>query len=211
MLQRKAAKEIRARLEQWLPIDQFERELHSVEEVFGEFAPLRSLGSAPLGFWRDGKICASYAKFRDATMCRLCPEERPDFEIVLRGITYRYEATEVDRPSRRRGLEFDRIIKLKAAGESTVTQDPEEHWLTPELARSAIGDACRRKLLKDYEADCGLVIYLNWSDYGFHHQQIVDVFQDATSAASTKFASIDILWSGELHQIWDLGRKKAHA
>ncbi|WP_374391560.1 hypothetical protein [Sphingopyxis sp.] len=144
-------------------------------------------------------------------MCRLHPEERPDFEIALDEITYRYEATEVDRPGRLRGLEFDQIVQLAAADKSTVMPDPEENWLTPERATSALDEACRKKVSKGYSADCGLVIYLNWSDYGFHHDQIVGTFGNATAAASTTFASVDILWAGELFEVWSLGRMKAHA
>src|SRR5207249_4187366 len=98
-----------------------------------------------------------------AKQVRLCPGERPDFELMFDEETWQYEVTEADMPGRRRGDESTTPV---------VEFDPVEDWrkrfeAIPVSLKSVVG----KKLEKNYNPDISLVVYVNLGSYGAYRNE----------------------------------------
>jgi hypothetical protein len=65
---------------------------------------------------------------------------------------------------------------------------------------------CRAKARKHYGGCAGLLVYLNWSDYGARQHEIEEALVDATSRARLAFSSIWVLWKARSYQTWRDGQ-----
>lgn len=201
--------DVQSRLSDWTSVDDFSKTRREIDDKLGGLAALRSNGSAKLGFWRDAWVAETYAKLTNASAVRLVTSQRPDFELQYRDDIKAFEATEIDRPGRRRGDEFEASLLAKAAGLCDIADDPPENWLTPKTAEAALKAASQSKANKPYPAECGLVIYLNWSFYAFDNfeaRAIECVMSSATSVAASAFCTVDILWQSRLYRVWNNGK-----
>jgi hypothetical protein len=192
----------RRRLSGWVDPAEFARLVDACHESCDGNALIQH----GLGFWRDGWIAAQHALHLEANGVRLLhPEPHPDYALLVGDAMLEFEATEGMRPGRRRGDEFREHASLLAQGLSASRPDPSEEWLTPKLAETILKERSKAKALKPYAGRCGLVIYLNESDYGFSRTPIMERFVGSTSAAGQVFQSVDILWGSRLHHIWRAG------
>lgn len=191
------------RLANWDDPISFGRQVTDCHAALGKFSAMIHHGT---GFWRDAWIAARFASFVNADEVRLLhPEPFPDFAVKVDGVELWFEATEAMRPERRRGDEFREDLATLDRGEVPIRQDPDENWLTAELAFAILKARSDQKSIKTYAPQCGLVIYLNESDYGTNEQEIKNSFAPATQAAGVVFQSVDVLWKEDFHRVWTAG------
>lgn len=160
-------------------------------------------------FVRDGFLAAAFARARGLDRVRLSPDQWPDFIVTENGLDFAYEAREADRPGRRRDAEFREIALREARGLPTVTADPSEDWLTPELASAWLTTAAAAKAGKSYPVTAGLAIYLNATDYGSRTDEILGVMSPATAVAKDAFVSVWVMWRGRALQCWADGLERS--
>ncbi len=156
-------------------------------------------------FVRDATIAAVFARARGLEIVRLHPDRWPDFILSNGGQDQLFEATEADYPGRRRDAEYRQAAELDPAGRSACRPDPIEDWLTAEAAAEMLERAARTKVKKHYSLGASLVIYLNASEYGIRHQEIVDTMTDSTAVAKDAFVSVWVLWKGQAFETWNSG------
>lgn len=153
-------------------------------------------------FVRDARIAARFARARNIEKVRLVADSWPDFIVSLDDREEAFEAVEADVPGRKRDEEYRKLQKLENRGESTATYHPEEEWLTPSEAADLLAQAASKKVAKGYQPGSGLVIYLNPTEYGIHHDEIVGIMSESTAAAKDSFESVWVLWKGKAYQAW---------
>lgn len=191
------------RLSSWSDPASFAQLVSECDAAMGRFAAMTQHGTQ---FWRDAWIAAAFSKFVAAERVRLLhPQPFPDFELVLGGECCLFEATEALQPGRRRGDEFREDLEKEEKGEPTARPHPSEDWLTPKRTFDLLEKAAKRKSEKPYATACGLVIYLNDSDYGSDTEGVVGTFQSATKCAGRRFQSVHILWDSRCFLVWNNG------
>ncbi len=187
-------------LSKWSDVPTFRSNLDACSDALGDFAVMIEQGT---GFWRDAWIAERYAVLSGADEVRLLhPLPFPDFAVRKAGVTRNFEATEAMRPGRRRGDEYRDGLERRCQGKSIARLHPESDWLTPQSAFEILKLRSENKAAKPYAKNCGLVIYLNESDYDTQSNKIASVFSEATEAAGRKFESVTVLWSNQLYQVW---------
>lgn len=165
-------------------------------EELGSLAVFTQHGT---NFWRDAWVASKAAHYLNATEVRLLdPLPFPDFALYFENDERAFEATEILRWDRRRGDE----LKAMAERGETIISHPEDQWLTPESAMKFLSRASEKKARKPYAQDCGLVIYLNETDYDLDRQEILSTFVKSTKAAGEVFESVDILFSDKMWRTW---------
>ena len=162
-------------------------------------------------FITDAWGAAQFGKGRHVLAVRLVPqrEQWPDFEIRTRRRTIeRWEFTEVDKPRRRRGLEMRRMAHRRAAGRLASEGERWEQLMAQaERVPRWIKRRCRAKAKKFYAGRAGLLVYLNWSDYGARRAEIEGCFIGATAPAKNAFTEVWVLWGARLYRTWRDGNK----
>jgi hypothetical protein len=153
---------------------------------------------AGLTFLRDAWIASRVADALSSDMVRLMSDERPDFEIQIKGQIEQFEATEADMDGRRRGAEPDG---------PTVQMDPVENWRKRfEAIPAALDRVITKKLNKEYRPEVGLVVYVNLGCYGAYVEEGLPILCDGTAGAKDRFKRVLVLWEGTLYQFWEDGR-----
>ena len=157
-------------------------------------------------FITEAWAAAQFARGRHALAARLVSarDQWPDFEIRTRGRELqRWEFTEVDDPRRRRGQEMRRVEARRAAAKSATKSVPIDR-LTKQAERVPgwIRKRCKDKVAKHYSSRAGLLVYLNWNEFGVRHAEIERSFSAATASAKDAFTEVWILWKARLYRIW---------
>jgi len=95
----------------------------------------------------------------------------------------------------------------RAAGKSTNKPLPFARLLK-QVARVPrwIRARCRAKVQKRYGGRAGLLIYLNWSDFGARHAEVEQSLLPATRIAKDAFTEVWVLWETQLYQTWRAGK-----
>jgi hypothetical protein len=158
---------------------------------------------APKNQWlRDLWLACKFARGVSARKVRLIPASmlRPDFQVQLRnGSIMTIEATEVDRPGRRRHDEYRRS---RAEG-YPLRADPVEDWQGRRLAiPGAVRRAAEAKAAKSYPSGTSLLIYVNLGTYGTWRSELMHEIVANSEPAKHAFFSVWALWSGELFRCW---------
>jgi len=153
---------------------------------------------------------AQFARARRALAVRLVPERErfPDFEIRTRARrTEQWEFTEVDKPWRRRGPEMKRMEERRAAGKRVGRGTRMESLLRQaSQVPTWIRRRCKAKARKHYGGKAGLLVYVNWSDFGARHREIERALVEATSPARLAFTSVCVLWKARVYETWKGGK-----
>jgi hypothetical protein len=152
---------------------------------------------AGLDFFRDAWLAAKIAQRLSADRVRLCPADRPDFELDFAGEIRSYEATEADMPDRRRGDEpIDRDAQ----------EDPVEDWRKRfDAIGPSVGAVVAKKLQKTYDPEVRLLIYVNLGCYGAYLTEGAQVLRAATEPAKHRFKEVFAYWEGNLYLFWQNG------
>lgn len=184
----------RAELTDWTSPGAFR---NRVDEIVRPLPRRIFFGQAGLAFLRDAWIAGRFADALSSNMVRLFPGERPDFEIQAAGRIQQFEVTEADMDGRRRGDEPD---------SDELEFDPVENWRNRfEAIPAALDRVVRKKLLKGYSPDVGLVIYVNLGCYGAYVSEGLPILRDKTRVAKEKFKVIFVMWEGILYKFWEDG------
>ena len=181
------------RLSSWQTASAMREKADSLVEQYGD-SVLRSPRSA---FFREAFCAARFAEWRQADEVRLVhPDPRPDFEIRFSPTLIEpFELVEADMPGRRRSLEY-------RANTGAAEPFPEEEWLTTAQARQLLQIAAQSKSDGRYDPGCGLLIYLNPTEFGVNQEGIEMVMKPATAAAAKYFRSVWVFWKGQAYQAW---------
>lgn len=159
-------------------------------------------------FITEAWAAAQFAKARRALRVRLVPErdQWPDFELRTRRGVESWEFTEADRPRRRRGDEVRRAERRQASGKRPRMRDISARRVARQAAQVPdwVRRRCRAKTKKLYGGSAGLLVYLNWSDYGWH-PEVAASFLDATAPAKDAFTETWVLWSARVYRTWKGG------
>lgn len=202
-MDRASITEWKARLSTWCTPTEFKLMVEDCRKSAGRFGTLTHHG---MGFWRDAWLAAEHAvHLRSHAVQLIHPREFPDYAMKIGNAVFEFEATEAIRPERRRADEFRQDLVAIEQGQSANREHPFEEWLTPKLAFSILRSRSENKARKSYANRCGLLIYLNESEYGSNEQAIRNVFGPATEAAGKTFLSVDILWNSQFHRVWLAG------
>lgn len=170
-----------------------------VDRCYEELGSLAVFTQHGTNFWRDAWVASKAAYYLNATEVRLLePIPFPDFALYFGDVEQVFEATEIIRSDRRRGDE----LKGMAERGDTILSHPEDQWLTPESAGRLLSLASEKKARKRYAQDCGLVIYLNETDYDLKRQETLSTFVKSTRAAGEVFQTVDILFSERMWRTW---------
>ena len=175
-----------------------------VSECRAELPPFGAMINHGLVFWRDAWIASQVSSELRADEVRLLhPSPFPDFALRRLGVETWFEATEAMPKGRRRGDEFKENLAAFERGESAIRQHPEYDWLTEQKAFEMLKSAADQKANKSYASQCGLVIYLNDSEYKTRQLKVVETFRPATELAGKKYQSVHVLWNSQLHDVWN--------
>ena len=123
-LAKEKLRENRAALEQWQKPGKMLMRARALMDIMGNADLFNQPG---VDFISEAWAAAQFAKGRRALAVRLvaASEQWPDFEIRTRGqVIERWEFTEVDNPTRRRGLEMRRMQARRAAGKMVARSEP---------------------------------------------------------------------------------------
>lgn len=158
-------------------------------------------------FIREGWAAATFGIAREADSVRLVAAtvRWPDFEIRLNQRVESWEFTEADVPGRRRGQEY-RDDPLMTGDKALGLDHTENYMARAERAPEAIRARCMAKAAKRYDGRAALLIYLNISDFGTRHQEIVKSFPEATAPAKDAFTEVWVLWKARVYPVWRDGR-----
>jgi hypothetical protein len=157
-------------------------------DIVGEYFFLQT----GLQFAREAHVAGHVGRLRKAARVRLVPKTRPDCEMIVRGRLERFEITEADLPGRRRGDEYRETIERPI-------DDPVEAVLArAKLAPRMLQTASERKARGDYAPDCGLIIYLNLSEYDWCRREIETAMPEAINSARETFKTVIVLWKDRL-------------
>lgn len=191
-----------SRLAEWSDVPDF---IQLVKECHRE-AGFGTLINHGMGFWRDAWLAAKHAKLSGASSVRLLQSvPYPDYQLRLDGSEHSFEATEAIKSRRRRGDEFREDLEASDRGQFLIRADPEDQWLNPTLALELLNRCAIKKAAKPYASSCGLLIYLNESNYGSDAPGIEATFKEGTRVAGELFQSVHVLWSGRLYEVWKHG------
>ncbi len=156
-----------------------------------------------LQFQREAFVAGRLGLLSGASSVKLLPDDRPDCELVVSSDVRRYEITEADEPGRRRGDEYR--LALEDSDPKPVDDPAEVVLARAAMVPQMLRDAAARKSLRDYGNDCGLVIYLNLSEYDWHRKEIEAAMPEAVSVACFKFREVIVLWKDRLYPFARLG------
>ena len=185
---------LRRRLLQWQSPGEM---LRSVDEIGSEAL----FTQAGLSFLRDAWIAGTFGTAVQASEVRLM-DRWPDFELRLASGPAGFEATEVDDPRRRRGDEYRQLDT--GAQNVPIEEIDAAAAMVPIWLRAA----CERKAAKRYSGVAGLIIYLNFTEYGFRHREVANTFVPATSPAKDAFSEVWILWNDHGYLCWKNGEAR---
>jgi ribosomal protein L39E len=200
----------RAALQQWQRPSDMLRHVRALMHTMGNEDLFNQPG---VDFITEALAAAQFAKGRRALAVRLVAvrDQWPDFEIrTRRQHVEAWEFTEVDDPKRRRGQETKRMAARRAAGKTAITSVSFDR-LFKQAARVPgwIRARCRAKVDKHYPPTAGLLVYLNWGDYGTRHAEIEQSFLTATAIAKDAFTEVWVLWKARLYRTWSGGQAAA--
>jgi hypothetical protein len=204
-LTKEQIQEHRSACEQWQRPEEL---LSRCEKLMASMSGEDFFNQPGLDFIREGWAAAMFGQARKADAVRLVPEATrwPDFEIRLNERVGSWEVTEADIPGRRRGQEY-RDDPLMVGDKALGLDHTENYIARAERIPEAIRVCCETKAAKHYGERAGLLIYLNPSDFGTHHQEIVNSFLEATAPAKDSFTEICILWKYRFYPVWRDGRQ----
>lgn len=196
----------RAVLEQWQKPSAMLDRARRLMELVGDADLFNQPG---IDFVTEAWAAAQFARGRHVLAVRLVSarDEWPDFEVrTRRRKVERWEFTEVDDPRRRRGREMRQMAARHAAGKSAAKSVPMDRLIN-QAARVPgwIRARCREKAAKHYSSRVGLLIYLNWSEFGARHAEIETGLLAATASARNSFSEIWVLWKTRLYRTWSGG------
>ena len=164
---------------------------------------------AGVDFILEAWAAARFARARGALAVRLVStrDQFPDFQVQTRARAIEsWEFTEVNRDRRRRGQEYREKARRRVAGNHRIRSVPIERLRKQaDHVPSWIRKRCRAKVEKHYAGRAGLLVYLNWGDFGFWHQEIEESLLTATEVAKESFAEIWVLWKARLYRKWRNG------
>ncbi len=193
----------RAALEQWQRPSEMLKRVRALMDLMGDVDLFNQPG---VDFITEAWAAAQFAKGRRALAVRLVGirDQWPDFEIrTRRREVVPWEFTEVDNPRRRRGHEKRRTEARRAAGKLAVKSVPLDRLIKQAACVPGwIRTRCRAKLAKHYSGRAGLLIYLNWSEFGARHAEIEKSFLAATAIAKNAFSEVWVLWKARLYRTW---------
>lgn len=185
---------LKLRLCEWLNPSEMQKIVDSVNTDIGSEVLFNQAG---LAFLRDAWIAAEVAIIQGADLVRLVSDEWPDFEVRINHETKQYEAVEADDPARRRGDEY------KNLEDGEMEEDPVGDWIERANQSSQwIANACSKKAKKRYAANVNLIVYLNMSEFGIRHDEVLSNFSGAVSSAKNSFEEIWILWKKKLYRAY---------
>ena len=149
--------------------------------------------------YREAFVASRFAKHRGSELVRLLPPRKrptPDFALKLAGEELWYETTEVDRPGRKRGLEY-----ADESSGNLVEQIPDEHWVEPDAYQAVIHERCVQKASKRYDKCDGLIIWSNAFPIGNEDQLNTEWWIHAIRAAQGSFPEVWRHFRGEFSRI----------
>jgi hypothetical protein len=153
-------------------------------------------------FLRDAWIGARVATAMGAEHVRVWEGNQPDFEVVVGGQALLFEATEADKPGRKRGDEY-------LQNEQKMEPDPASEWRKRfEIIPAAVETAVSKKLGKHalYPAGTNLIVLVNLGCYRAYLREGIPLLYRHTSLAKNAFKGVYVLWEGSLYHCWDDGR-----
>lgn len=205
-LTRDQIRHYRTELEQWQKPSDMLKRVRSLMELVGSTDLFTQAG---VDFITEAWAASQFAKARRVLAVRLvgARDQWPDFELrTRRHEVEQWEFTEVDDPARRRGREMRRMEADHAAGKFAGKSVPMER-LIKQAARVPhwIRARCRDKVAKHYSGRAGLLIYLNWSEFGARHADVENSFLGATASAKRAFTQIWVLWKARIYRTWSGG------
>lgn len=179
-------------------VDEFAAKLDELHEQLG----MHSVTQHGTDFFRDSWIALKMARSLGADHVHLVNDERPDFALGWSGNFFAFEATEADRPDRRRGDEFKKLIAEYGHEAKLSVHVPYSSGMTPNQAVEWLELAAKRKADDRYDGSYGLVILLQPTDFNQFSDEVVGIFAKATQAAAPYFDGVWVLWKGVASQAW---------
>jgi hypothetical protein len=205
-LEKNQIKQHRAALELWQRPSEMLTVVRKLMNLMGNTDLFNQPG---VDFITEAWAAAQFAKGRRALSVRLIDahEQWPDFEVRTRTREMvQWEFTEVDDPDRRRGQEMKLAERRRAAGGATSEPVPLDA-ITAQTGEVPdwIRKRCGEKVNKHYSERVGLLIYLNWGNYGLKEEEIEQTFPSATACAKDSFKEVWLLWNLRLYRTWRSG------
>lgn len=188
----------RERLEKRQSIVEFGSAFDELDEHLG----LHSVTQHGIEFFRDAWIALAMGRSLGADEIHLVSDLRPDFALGWKGLFSLFEATEADRPGRRRGDEFKRHIAMYGEGAKLTVHVPYESGMTANQAAEWLTLAAEKKADSRYKGEYGLVILLQPTDFNQWSDDVVKCFPEATEFAAPHFDGVWVLWKGTAWLAW---------
>lgn len=198
----------RATLEAWQRPSQMLKRARALMDLIGDVDLFNQAG---VDFLLEAWAAAKFARARGTLRVRLVSarEQFPDFEVRTRARAIeQWEFTEIDprRPERPRGDEYRQRALRRIAGNHAVEGiSIEEMRRQVDRIPSSLRDGCRAKVEKEYGGRVGLLVYLNFSDFGFWYEEIEQSLLSATKVAKDSFTEVWVLWGARLYRKWHDG------
>jgi antitoxin StbD len=182
------------KLQAWCNPSEFYIHYRQADGLFGSVALFGNKGR----FVREAYVAFYICKAKNADRVRLSAVNRPDFLLEINGHEVSFESTEVLDPSRKRHSEYKSTNGLPRASVKKWIEDANN-------SSSWIAEAVEKKCAKNYPSNISLVVYLNFSEFGIRHAQVVSGFAAATEAAANKFEEVWVLWNEKGYLVWKDG------
>jgi hypothetical protein len=138
-------------------------------------------------------VLARFARYQRVDEVRLSEPtaQWPDGFVRVAGKTHNIEVTSTH-GGRKLGEEY--------RGVKGPTMDPVENWVERgESIPKFLEEAVSAKSGKRYGAPCGLVIYLNISEYGIRQKETEATIAGVKARHAASFEAISVLWKGCLY------------
>jgi hypothetical protein len=176
-----------------------------VEEIHAQIRGKTFFNQPGVQFLRDAWIASRVATGLSAGQVRLWPGNQPDFEVVVGAKALLFEATEADKPGRKRGDEY-------LQSEEEARPDPVSEWrqrfeMIPKALEKAISKKVKKHTL--YPPGTNLIVLINLGCYRVSLSEGVPLLYQHTSAAKRVFRGVYALWEGYLFHCWGGGERKS--
>lgn len=178
---------------------------HFVSKINNQIGSVNFISGHGLKFLQEAFIAAAFGQARLADRVRLCNQDPPDFELVIKGHTLSFEATEADDPKRRRGDEY-KAAASDIQNKGFHIEDMHEDY---EIVRSdyifnCLNVATKKKVekIRGSRINYGLVIYLNVGESDTLSLEIFNAMRAATHIGGAYFAQVWMLWQRRVYHLW---------
>jgi hypothetical protein len=187
--------------DRWNDPERFFEDVRDIQRPIGNVSLFTDPALQPLfDAWIAGQFAAIRNTHESCRVRLIRPGGFPDFEILVDHRIEAFEATEADRPGRRRGDEYREDEMQVVRGEQAV-RDLGGHDELRQWAIHAIRDAAQRKAAKRYGSKVNLLIFVNVPTF-VEEPLDLDKLAELTAIGQTEFLAIWLLWSNKSIRTW---------